>query len=137
MKKGVDPMILLRLLKMIQKFKKAGSFDVQSDRGKKRIDSTVVEEVAIAVQEESIAGMKPCSARGIAQTLNRPESMGQTIPRNILHCYPHKISHLQELFPSDQPKGILLLSCSHGCGQRTALKKFVDRRSLFPSDRIY
>ena len=54
------------LLKLIQKFEKTGSFDVQSDRGRKRIDSTVVEEVATAVQEESSGGVKPCSARGIA-----------------------------------------------------------------------
>ncbi|GBN95310.1 hypothetical protein AVEN_75324-1 [Araneus ventricosus] len=53
MKKGVGPMTVQGLLKMIQKFEKTCSFTVQSGRGRKRIDSTVVEEVAIAVQEES------------------------------------------------------------------------------------
>ena len=50
------------LLKMIQKFENAGSFDVQSGRERKRIDSTVVEEVHTAVQEESSGGVKLCSA---------------------------------------------------------------------------
>ena len=37
------------LLKMIQKFEKKGSFVVQSDKGRNRIDSFVVEKVAIPV----------------------------------------------------------------------------------------
>ena len=44
---------------MIQKFEKTGSFDEQSNRRKKRIDSTVVEEVATAVHEESRGCVKP------------------------------------------------------------------------------
>ena len=52
MKKGVSPVTVQGLLKMIKKFEKTGVFDVQSVRGKKRIDSTEVEEVAIAVEEE-------------------------------------------------------------------------------------
>ncbi|GBN75379.1 hypothetical protein AVEN_8064-1 [Araneus ventricosus] len=91
------------LLKMIQKFEKTGSFAVQSGRGRKRIDSTVVEEVATAVQEESSGGVQPCSAREIARTLDRPVSTVNKILRNILHCYPYKISHVQESFPSDLP----------------------------------
>ena len=38
------------LKKMIQKFEKAGSFNGQSIRGRKRIDSSV-EEVATSVQK--------------------------------------------------------------------------------------
>ena len=40
------------LLKMIQKFEKTGSFDVLSGRGRKRIYSMPVKEMATAVQEE-------------------------------------------------------------------------------------
>ncbi|CAL1272472.1 unnamed protein product [Larinioides sclopetarius] len=63
MKKGVGPMTMQGLLKLIQKFEKTGSFAVQSGRGRKRIDSMVVEEVALAtaVQEESSGGVQPCS----------------------------------------------------------------------------
>ena len=60
MKKEVGPMTVQYLLKMIQKFKKTGSFDVQSGRRRKRIDLTVDEEVAIVVQEESSSSVKPC-----------------------------------------------------------------------------
>ena len=64
---------------------------------------TLVEEVATAVQEESSDIRKPCSALGIARTLDRPVSTVQKILRNILHCNPHKISHVYELLPSDLP----------------------------------
>ncbi|GFX15476.1 hypothetical protein TNCV_3304051 [Trichonephila clavipes] len=43
-------------------------FHVQSGRGRERINSTVVEEVATAVQESS-GGFQPCSAQG-----NRPNT---------------------------------------------------------------
>ena len=91
------------LLKMIQKSKKTCFYDVQSGRGTKRIDSMVVEEVVTAVLEESSGSVKPCSAQGIVRTLDRPVSMVHKIQRHILHCYPYKISHVQELFSSDQP----------------------------------
>ncbi|GFV07733.1 hypothetical protein TNCV_4942351 [Trichonephila clavipes] len=41
-------------------------FHEQFDRGKKRVDSTVVERVVTAKQEESTGGLQLCSARGIA-----------------------------------------------------------------------
>ena len=40
------------LSKIIQRFKKIGSFDVQYGRGRTSTDSTVVEEVSRAVHEE-------------------------------------------------------------------------------------
>ena len=54
------------LLKMIQKFEKTGSFDVQSGRERKIIDMVIV-EVATAVQNESSGGVKWCSAWGIVK----------------------------------------------------------------------
>ena len=70
MKKGVDPMTVQYMLKMIQKLNKTGSFDVQSGRGRKRFDWTIVEEVATAVQEESSGGAKPCSAEELPEHWN-------------------------------------------------------------------
>ena len=58
---------------MIQKFENMGSFDVKSGRRRKVIDSTVVEEVATAVQGESNSGVKPVQC--MARTLNRPVIM--------------------------------------------------------------
>ena len=54
------------LLIMIQTFGMIGSIDVQSGRGRKRIDSRVVDEVAAAAQEETSGGEISCSSRGIA-----------------------------------------------------------------------
>ena len=51
-KKGVGPMTVQGLLKIIQKFEKTSSFDEQSFRGRKRIDLVVVEDVATEMQEE-------------------------------------------------------------------------------------
>ena len=45
-------MTAVDLGKMIPKFEKINSFDVQFGRGRKRIYSASVEEVAIAIQEE-------------------------------------------------------------------------------------
>ena len=45
---------------MIQKFEKTGSFEVESCRGRKRINSMVVEEVATAVLgSDSSGGVNP------------------------------------------------------------------------------
>ena len=108
---------------------------MQSGIGWKRVHSTVVKEAATTMQEESSSGEKACSAFGIAQTLDRPVS---TV-NEILHCYPYKISHVRELFPSDRPAKrdfCFKISCSHGSGQRMAVKNFVGRQSPFPSDRM-
>ena len=85
-------MTALGLEKVIHKFeKKKGSSDVQSGRGRNRIDSTSIEEVSLAVQEESSGSMQPCSERGIVLTFDRPMSTLHKILRNILHCYPYKV----------------------------------------------
>ncbi|GFX43734.1 DUF4817 domain-containing protein [Trichonephila clavipes] len=54
MKKGVGPMTVQVLKKLIQKFEETSSFYVQSGRGKKKVNSTLTEEVAClrAVFEE-------------------------------------------------------------------------------------
>ena len=44
-----------------------------------------------------------CGTRGIARTLDTPMSTVYTILRNILHFYPFKIGHVQELFSANLP----------------------------------
>ena len=56
-----------------------------------------------ALQEESSDGVKPCSPRGIALTLDRSVRKMHKILGNILHRYHYKLSHLQKLFSSHQP----------------------------------
>ena len=73
-KKGAGPMTIMGLKQMMQKFETAGSFDEQAGRERKRVHSMAVEEVATALQEGSAGGVQPCSARGIARTLDRPTS---------------------------------------------------------------
>ena len=89
------------LLKMIQKFKKASSFDMQSGRERKRIYSTVVEEVATAVQEELSGGAKLSNAQGIAPTLDRPLARirhwhgAYNLTKHFAFAnYPYKIVHM-------------------------------------------
>ena len=102
MKKGVGPITVQGLLKMIQKFKKIGSFHVQYGRGRKKIDSMVVEEVTTAVQgSDSSGGMNPCSAQGIDRPLDGLVSTVHKILRIIPHCFPYQISYVQKLCPSD------------------------------------
>ncbi|GFW66221.1 uncharacterized protein TNCV_1711201 [Trichonephila clavipes] len=100
-KKGTGLMAAQGLEKMIQKFEReeTGSFHVQSGRGRKKVNLTVV-EVATILQEESSGGFQTCNARGITRTLDRPVNH---ILRNILHCYSYKISHMQQLLPTDLP----------------------------------
>ena len=123
MKKDVNSMTVQGLLKMFQKFGKTGSFDVQSGRGKKGIDSGVNEEEAKTVLEELNCGVKPFCARGIVSTVHK-------IFRNILHCYPYKISHVQELFPSDLPAREIF-TLEFLVRMEMDVENFVDRRSLF------
>ena len=52
----------------------------------KRINSTVVEEVATAVKDDRAGGgIKLYSARGIVQTLDKPVNTIHKILSNILH----------------------------------------------------
>ncbi|GBM95627.1 hypothetical protein AVEN_256426-1 [Araneus ventricosus] len=92
------------LEKMIDNFEELGSFDVKYCRGRKAIASTSVVDVATALQETSSSVLGTCSARGISRTLDMPVSTVRKIFRNILQCYPFKITHVQELVPADLPK---------------------------------
>ena len=66
----------------------------------------------------------------------RPIITVYEILRNILHCYPYKICHVQELFLSDLPARQTSFRISSSHGQRMSVENFVDRRSPFTSDRI-
>ena len=64
-KKGTGEMTTLDLEKMIQKFEKTGSFDVQFVTERKRIVLVTAEEVFTVVLQESSSGVQPCTVRGI------------------------------------------------------------------------
>jgi hypothetical protein len=101
MRKGAGPMSAKGLVNMVTKFEE--TFNVKPGRGRKRNAPSSVEDVATALQEGSCGGAQTCSARGIARTLDMPVSTVHKILRNILHCYPYKITHVQELLQADLP----------------------------------
>ncbi|GBN48424.1 hypothetical protein AVEN_84469-1 [Araneus ventricosus] len=86
--------------KMIDKFEEPCSLDVKCGRGGKAIASTSVEDVATALPKESSSVLGTCSASGIFRTLDMPVSTVRKILRNILQCYPFKITHIQEMVPA-------------------------------------
>ncbi|GBO13215.1 hypothetical protein AVEN_129878-1 [Araneus ventricosus] len=94
-------MIAFGLKKMIDKFEESGSFDVKCGRGRKVIASTSVEDVATVLQEASGSTLGTCSGRRISRTLDMPVITVHKILRNLLQYYPFKITHVQELVPSD------------------------------------
>ncbi|GFV78179.1 hypothetical protein TNCV_1036471 [Trichonephila clavipes] len=69
MKKGVGPMTAQSLEKNIRKFEReeAGSFHVQSGRGRKRVNSTVVEEVA--TEHCRMSRVVVCKRAGLGELL--------------------------------------------------------------------
>ncbi|GBL80877.1 hypothetical protein AVEN_26296-1 [Araneus ventricosus] len=97
LRSGSGPMAAFGLKKAIYKFEESGSFDVKCGRGRKAIALTSVEDVATALQEASSSALGTCNAREISRTLDMPVSTVRKILRNILQCYPFKITHIQRL----------------------------------------
>ncbi|GBN79212.1 hypothetical protein AVEN_152565-1 [Araneus ventricosus] len=89
---------------LIDKFEESGSFDVKCGRWRKAIASTSVEYVATELQGTSSSALLTCSARGISRTLDMPVCTIRKILRNILQCYPFKITLIQKLVPADLTK---------------------------------
>ncbi|GBN45639.1 hypothetical protein AVEN_99126-1 [Araneus ventricosus] len=71
--------------------KESNCFDVSGD-------------VAGTLQKESSSVLGTCRALGISRTLDMAVSTVRKILRNILQCYPFKITHVQELVPADLPE---------------------------------
>lgn len=89
------------LRKMIAKFEETGSFHVKRGRGRKPVSAAALEDVATALQEQTISDAGISSARGISRMLDMPISTVRKVLRNILRCYPYKITHVQQLLPAD------------------------------------
>ncbi|GBM49575.1 hypothetical protein AVEN_186679-1 [Araneus ventricosus] len=68
LRSGSGPITAFSLKKMIDRFGELGSFDVKCGRGRKAIASTLVEDVATALQEASSSALGTCSARRISRT---------------------------------------------------------------------
>ncbi|GBO42642.1 hypothetical protein AVEN_256411-1 [Araneus ventricosus] len=89
---------------MIDKFEESGSSDVKCGRGRTSIASTSMEDIPTELQQSSSSDLRTCSSWGISRTLDMPVNTDRKFLRNILQCYPFKITHAQELVPADLPK---------------------------------
>lgn len=92
------PMSDRALRDMMVKFERTGQLGVLPGRGRKRVNSAVVEDVATAVVEgssESLHGS--VSVPTISRTLDMPYSTVRHIMRRILNFYPYKIKVVHQL----------------------------------------
>ncbi|GBL89710.1 hypothetical protein AVEN_104656-1 [Araneus ventricosus] len=118
---------------------RVGKYEVKCGSGRKTIASKSVEDATTSLLEASSSALGTCSARRISRTLDMPVSTVRKILRNILQCYPFKITHVQELVTRTAEARSFrpAISCSNGSGQCMAMEHFADRRSPFPSPRSY
>lgn len=90
---------------MIARFEKIGHLGVQPVRGRKSTRSDVVEDVATAIVEQSMDNVVGCSsARAKSRNLGVPYSTVRNVLRKMVHFFPYKISHNQQLLPIDREK---------------------------------
>ena len=107
--------------------------------GRKRNDSTVVEELAATLQEELSCGVKTDNSRELPehwtglwkQCIKFHETSCISILTNVA-VYRSCIF----LTCQQERDFCFRISCSHESGQRMAVKNFLNRRSPLPSDRI-
>lgn len=87
---------------MISRFETTGSLGVQRGRGRKPIGAAVVSEVATAVVEQSLTNNRgTSSARAVSRQLDVSYGTVWKILRKIVHFFPYKISHNQQLLGTD------------------------------------
>ncbi|GFW58546.1 uncharacterized protein TNCV_718461 [Trichonephila clavipes] len=90
---------------MIARFEKTGHLGVQSDRGRKSTRSDVVEDVATAIVDQSMDNVIGCSsARAVPRHLGVPYSTVWNVLRKVVHFFPYKIRHNQQLMANDREK---------------------------------
>ncbi|GBM40034.1 hypothetical protein AVEN_250505-1 [Araneus ventricosus] len=85
--------------------KEAGYLGVQPGRGRKSTRSDVVEDVATAIVEQSMDNVVGCSsARAVSRHLGVPCSTVRNVLSKMVHFFPYKISHNQQLLAIDREK---------------------------------
>ncbi|GFV29120.1 uncharacterized protein TNCV_4601521 [Trichonephila clavipes] len=93
------------LKRMIARFEKTGHFGVQPGRGRKSTRSGVVEDVATAIVDQSMDNVIGCSsARAVSRHLGVPYSTVWNVLRKVVHFFPYKIRHNQQLMANDREK---------------------------------
>ncbi|GFV32773.1 uncharacterized protein TNCV_3312541 [Trichonephila clavipes] len=93
------------LKRMIARFEKTGHLGVQPGRGRKSTRSDVVEDVATAIVDQSMDNVIGCSsARAVSRHLGVPYSTVWIVLRKVMHFFPYKIRHNQQLMANDREK---------------------------------
>ncbi|GFX07036.1 uncharacterized protein TNCV_1556391 [Trichonephila clavipes] len=90
---------------MIARFEKTLHFGVQPGRGRKSTRSDVIEDVATAIVVQSMDNVIGCSsARAVSRQLGVPYSTVWNVLRKVVHFFPYKIRHNQQLMANDREK---------------------------------
>ncbi|GFW44188.1 uncharacterized protein TNCV_3855491 [Trichonephila clavipes] len=90
---------------MIARFGKTGHLGVQPGRGRKSTRSDVVEVVATDIVDQSMDNVIGCSsARAVSRHLGVPYSTVWNVLRKVVHFFPYKIRHNQQLMANDREK---------------------------------
>ncbi|GFW18470.1 uncharacterized protein TNCV_1184971 [Trichonephila clavipes] len=99
------PLLPQALKRMIARFEKTGHLGVQPGRGCKSTRSDVVEDVATAIVDQSMDNVIGCSsARAVSRHLGVPYSTVWNVLRKVVHFFPYKIRHNQQLMANDREK---------------------------------
>ncbi|GFU32491.1 uncharacterized protein TNCV_4890101 [Trichonephila clavipes] len=99
------PLLPQALKRMIARFEKTGHLGVQPGRGRKSTRSDVVEDVATAIVDQSMDNVIGCSsARAVSRHLGVPYSTAWNVLRKVVHFFPYKIRHNQQLTANDREK---------------------------------
>ncbi|GFU40802.1 uncharacterized protein TNCV_2466321 [Trichonephila clavipes] len=90
---------------MIARFEKTGHLGVQPGRGRKSTRSDVVEDVATAIIDQSMDNVIGCSsARAVSRHMGVPYNTVWNVLRKVVHFFPYKIRHNQQLMANDREK---------------------------------
>ncbi|GFS83592.1 uncharacterized protein TNCV_1658011 [Trichonephila clavipes] len=99
------PLLPQALKRMIARFEETGHFGVQPSRGRKSTRSNVVEDVATSIVDQSMDNVIGCSsARAVSRHLGVPYFTVWNVLRKVVHFFPYKIRHNQQLMANDREK---------------------------------
>ncbi|GFW23203.1 uncharacterized protein TNCV_3803031 [Trichonephila clavipes] len=99
------PLLPQALKIMIAQFEKTGHLGVQPGRGRKSTRSDVVGDVATAIVDQSMDNFIGCSsAHAVSRHLGVPYSTVWNVVSEVVHFFPYKIRHNQQLMANDREK---------------------------------
>ncbi|GFU72870.1 uncharacterized protein TNCV_4909991 [Trichonephila clavipes] len=99
------PLLPQALKRIIARFEKTGHIGVQPDRGRKSTRSDAVEDVVTAIVDQSMDNVIGCgSVRAVSRHLGVPYSTVWNVLRKVVHFFPYKIRHNQQLMANDREK---------------------------------